>query len=242
MLAALFARCAAQRSCHRAFPSPARDLKVTLARLDRQPLRIKGTTIGRDEFASAVQHLSRTPETAAQIPLFLRLAAKGDFAGAVALVQDELPTDDPRPQLMAWSIRCLEPWARRDEAETARLGTGSYLGPTMVRSARYASASCSVWPSFTDVPGADRRVPSSVPALVVVGGQDPQDPLANIAGITDVMPNAKIVVVRGGGHGAVNHGCTEGLADAFLIKGTAAGLDTSCTTKAPLTPFVLSLP
>jgi pimeloyl-ACP methyl ester carboxylesterase len=189
-----------------------------------------------------VQYLSRKPETAARIPLFLRLVAKGDLAGALSLVQDELPTDDSRPQLMAWSIRCLEPWARWDVAATARLGAGSYLGPTMVRSARYASAACPVWPPFTDVPGAARRVPSSVPALVVVGGQDPQDPLANIAGITNVMPNARVVVVRGGGHGAVNHGCTEGLADAFLIRGTAAGLDTSCTKRAPLTPFVLSLP
>jgi pimeloyl-ACP methyl ester carboxylesterase len=112
----------------------------------------------------------------------------------------------------------------------------------MVRSARYMAAACTTMPAFTDVPGADRRVSSSVPALVMVGAQDPQDPLPNIAGVADVMPNAKIVVVRGAGHGAVNQGCTQSLADAFVVKGTAAGLDTSCAAKAPLTPFVLALP
>ena len=34
----------------------------------------------------------------------------------------------------------------------------------------------------------------------------------------------------------------ERLADTFLQEGTAAGLDMRCTGKAPLTPFVLSLP
>jgi len=112
----------------------------------------------------------------------------------------------------------------------------------MLRAARYAQATCLAMPPFEDVQGADRRVPSGVPALVVVGGQDPQDPVANVAGITAVMPNARVVIVRGAGHGAVNHGCTERLADTFLQRGTAAGLDTRCAGKAPLTPFVLRLP
>jgi hypothetical protein len=46
----------------------------------------------------------------------------------------------------------------------------------------------------------------------------------------------------GSPYGAVNQGCTQSLADAFVVKGTAAGLDTSCAAKAPLTPFVLALP
>ena len=62
-----------------------------------------------------------------------------------------------------------------------------------------------------------------MPALVLVGGQDPQDPLANIAGITKVMPNARVVVVRGAGHGAVDHGCTEQLADTFIAEGNLRG-------------------
>jgi pimeloyl-ACP methyl ester carboxylesterase len=112
----------------------------------------------------------------------------------------------------------------------------------MNRAARFASTVCSTMPTFSDVPGANRPVPSSVPALIIVGGQDPQDPLANVAGVTRVMPNARVVVVRGAGHGAINHGCAERLADRFVQIGTAAGLDTRCAGKAPLEPFVLRLP
>lgn len=109
----------------------------------------------------------------------------------------------------------------------------------MVRAAAYAAAVCSAMPPYVDAPGADRPVPSGVPALVVVGGQDPQDPLANIAGIRAVMPNARIVVVRGAGHGAVNHGCTEDLADAFVVSGGSSASDVRCAERAPLTPFAL---
>jgi hypothetical protein len=143
---------------------------------------------------------------------------------------------------MSWSIKCIEPWARQDVAETARLGAGTYLGPTMVRSARYAAATCSAMPPLQDVPGASQRVTSTVPGLVVVGSQDPQDPLANVAGVTSVMPNAKVVLVRGGGHSSVNRGCTERLADTFVQRGSAAAIDPRCAAKAPLTPFALTLP
>jgi len=242
MLDTLLPRCAASTACHRAFPSPARDLRTVLARLDQKPVKLSGQTVTRDDLADAIQLLSRQPETAAMIPLVLRIAARDGIARAAAVFHAPGPTGDPRPQVMQWAIRCLEPWARFDVAEAKRLGATSYLGPTMLRAARYAQATCSAMPPFDDIPGADRRVPSPVPALVVVGGQDPQDPLANVAGITAVMPNARVVVVRGAGHGAVNHGCTERLADTFLQKGTTAGLDTRCTGKAPLTPFALSLP
>jgi len=242
MLNTLFARCAASMACRKAFPSPARDLRTILARLDRKPATVQGHPVTRDDFANAVQLLSRQPDTAAAIPLLLRIAARDGVARAAAAVRAPGSTGDPRPQVMQWAIRCMEPWARFEISETKRLGANSYLGPTMTRAARFAEATCSTMPPFADVPGADRRVPSSVPALIVVGGQDPQDPLANVAGITTVMPNARVVVVRGGGHGSVNHGCAERLADSFLQRGTAAGLDTRCTGKAPLTPFVLSLP
>jgi len=242
MLDTLFARCAANTACRKAFPSPSRDLETVLARLDRKPASFRGVRVTRDDFADAIQNLSRQPDTAAAIPLVLRIAARDGVARAAAAAQASGPTGDPQPQVMQWAIKCMEPWARYDLAEAKRLGAGSYLGPTMLRAARFAAATCSAMPPFDDVPGADRRVPSAVPAVVVVGGQDPQDPLANVAGITAVMPNARVMVVRGAGHGAVNHGCAERLVDTFVQRGTAAGLDIRCAWKAPLTPFLLQLP
>ena len=203
-------------------------------------MRINGATIRRDDVATGVQYLSRNPETAAKIPLLLRRAVTGGLASVLPAIEGIAPEDNSNAQLMSWAIKCYEPWARLGEAETARLGAGSYLGPdhghvgALRRGALLDDARL-----HGPVPGADRRVPSSVPALVLVGGQDPQDPFENITGITRVMPNAKVVVVRGAGHGAINHGCAESLADRFVQRGTAAGLDTRCAAKAPLTPFTL---
>jgi pimeloyl-ACP methyl ester carboxylesterase len=243
MLNELFARCRAQAACHRAFPSPARDLDTLLTRLERKPALVNGVTVTRDDFANGVQYLSRQPDTAALLPVVLRKAAKSGLESVLpSLAKLRLPGSDGREMVMSWAIKCIEPWARQDVAETARLGAGTYLGPTMVRSARYAAATCSAMPSLQDVAGASQRVTSTVPGLVVVGSQDPQDPLANVAGVTSVMPNAKVVLVRGGGHGSVNRGCTERLADTFVQRGSAAAIDPRCAAKAPLTPFALTLP
>jgi pimeloyl-ACP methyl ester carboxylesterase len=239
MLDRLFQRCARQTACRRAFPSPGRDLRDVLARLDRAPARYRGRTIRRDDVANTIQQLSRRPETAAHIPSILRRAARDGVTSIVPAVAALVPELNPRPQVMSWAIQCSEPWARFDPAETARLGRSTYLGPTMVRMARSAEAVCSTLPPFEPVAGADRRVSSDVPMLVVVGGQDPQDPLENVAGVRDVMPNARVVVVRGAGHGAVNHGCAEDLANAFVLSGSADGLDARCAARAPLAPFVV---
>src|SRR5262245_31871644 len=116
----LFARCAAQKACHKAFPSPARDLRTLLGRVDRKPLRLKGMTVGRDDLAEAVQSLSREPETAALIPLLLRMAVRDGLAKVVTAMRERVPPppSEERPQVMFWAITCLEPWARRDVAET----------------------------------------------------------------------------------------------------------------------------
>ena len=239
MLDRLFERCARQAACRRAFPAPGRDLRAILARLDRKPARFAGRSIRRDDVATTIQLLSRRPETAAHIPSLLRRAARDGVVSIIPAMRRLAPDSPPSPQLMSWAIMCSEPWARSEPAETARLGRGTYLGPTMVRAARSTAALCSTMPPFEPVPGAERRVSSAVPTLVVVGAQDPQDPLENVAGVRDVMPNARVVVVRGAGHGAVNHGCTADLANAFVLRGSAAGLDTRCTARAPLTPFVV---
>jgi pimeloyl-ACP methyl ester carboxylesterase len=140
---------------------------------------------------------------------------------------------------MYWAIRCTEPWARADPAEVARLGRGTYLGPTMTREASFARAVCRGLPHRPDVAGAERRVASPVPTLWIVGGDDPQDPLANVAGVERAMPNAKVVVVRYSGHGSVQTGCVPRLANSFVLRGSAAGLDPRCAARRPAPVFVL---
>jgi pimeloyl-ACP methyl ester carboxylesterase len=82
-----------------------------------------------------------------------------------------------------------------------------------------------------------RRVRSDVPVLLLVGGADPQDPLANVAHARRELPGSRTVVVPGAGHGSVQHGCVPRLANQFVERGTAAGLDTSCVARYEPPPF-----
>jgi pimeloyl-ACP methyl ester carboxylesterase len=73
--------------------------------------------------------------------------------------------------------------------------------------------------------------------LVLVGGSDPKDPPANTAGVTQAMPNAKVITVPGGAHGVAGVGCLPRVIDEFLEAGTARGLDTSCVSLTPYPRF-----
>ena len=83
------------------------------------------------------------------------------------------------------------------------------------------------------------RVRSDVPVLLIVGGSDPQDPLANVRGARAAMPASRTVVVPHAGHGALQLGCLPRVAQQFVERGTAAGLDTRCVGRYAPPPFVI---
>lgn len=241
----IFKRCSASRACRRAFPSPAADLKALLARLARKPQTVKVGSLGtvrmtRELAATVVQQLSRTPEGAAEVPLAAHQGARGDLAVLARAYKTQVaPQQDAAGLVMFWSIVCSEPWARFSEAEATRSGQGSYLAPTRIADAKSFATVCANVPRGVVPADAGMRVRSNVPVLVLVGGADPQDPIGNVAGVEQAMPNARVVVARGIGHGAVQHGCIPALANRFLARGTAAGLDAACTARIPLPPFAL---
>ncbi len=241
----IFRRCSASTECRKAFPAPAADLEALLGRLSHKPQAVKLGPLGtvrmtRDLAATVIQQLSRTPEGAAELPLAVHEGRRGDLTVlARAYATQVAPEQSGARQVMYWSIVCSEPWARFSQAEAARLGTHSYLGPTRVADARSFATVCANVPRGVVPADAGTRVRSTVPALVLVGGADPQDPLRNVAGIEQAMPNARVVAARGIGHGAVQYGCITALANRFLARGTAAGIDVACANRIPLPPFAL---
>ena len=98
---------------------------------------------------------------------------------------------------------------------------------------------CAGFPKRAEPADQWTRVSSSAPALALVGGADPQDPIGNIAGLQDVMPNARIVVAPGMGHGVGAYGCLPHLVARLVALGSAKKLDTSCARTITPRPFVL---
>lgn len=239
----VFKRCSASRACRQAYPAPAADLNALLTRLARKPKVVKLGSLGtvrmtRDLTAAVIQQLSRSAEGAAELPRAIHEGAQGDLSTMAAAYATQL-APQTASQVMYWSIVCHEPWARFSGPEAARLGRGSYLAATRLADAKSFAIVCAHVPRGVVPVDAGTRVRSDVPVLVLAGGADPQDPPRNVAGIDQAMPNARVVVARGIGHGALQHGCLPALANRFLARGTAKGLDVSCAARIPLPSFVV---
>jgi pimeloyl-ACP methyl ester carboxylesterase len=238
-------RCARAPRCRAAFPSPARDLALVLARLEGQPVRAAGVVVTADLFAGLVQVLTDGgARQASVLPLFLRTAA----AKGVPVAVDRLGADLVKAlteqagqpaKAMYFAIRCSEPWALDDPAETARLSAGTYLEDTMRRSTEQIAAICSVTPPLADVENLDAPVRSAVPALIAMGAEDPKLPARTIVALHAAMPNARVAVVRTAGHGTIGYRCIQRLADQLIVTGASAGLDTSCARQQSFPAFVL---
>ena len=142
-------------------------------------------------------------------------------------------------RLMYWSIVCNEPWARWNPARTRAASLGTYLAERSTLDAQRVAAVCSVWPKAPQPAWSKTRVRSDVPVLLIVGGNDPQDPLANVRGAREAMPASRTVVVPHAGHGALQLGCLPRVAQQFVERGTAAGLDTRCVGRYTPPAFVI---
>jgi pimeloyl-ACP methyl ester carboxylesterase len=132
---------------------------------------------------------------------------------------------------MFHSIMCSEPWAAWDVARAAADADGTYLEHAYRSAGEVEALVCSVFPRRTENPSDWRNPRSNVPALVLVGGADPQDPIGNIAAIRQTMPRARILVAPGYGHGVGQIPCLSALTAQFLARGTASGLDTGCVRR-----------
>ena len=238
----LAARCAVDRACAKAFPTWRTDLSVLLARLKAKPatVQVLGSPVVVDDvtLAAVIQYMTQRAETAAAVPLLVARTAAGDYSKLADWLK--ATSSPPDLRVMRWSIMCNEPWMGLDPAAAAADAKGTYLESEVAFSIVQDQAICAGFPKRAE-PVADwARVRSTVPALALVGGADPQDPIGNIAGLTGAMPNARVVVAPGMGHGVASYGCLPILVTRFVALGSAKKLDTACVRKtiAP-TPFLL---
>jgi pimeloyl-ACP methyl ester carboxylesterase len=238
-LRAVLDRCARTPLCAKEYPRARTEAFEMIDALRRKPVRVQGTVIDAAAGAGTLQQLTRTVDDAAQIPWIAHRALRNDWAPlAIALdrVTDGAPTSR---QVMFWSIVCSEPWARWDPAREAAVSRGTFLAERQAANRRFATAACAAMPKAPQPAWSSRRPRSDKPILFVVGGADPQDPPSSVAGAGRTLPNSRIVVVPSAGHTAVQLGCMPSVAQRFVERGTARGLDTRCAARYAPPAFVL---
>jgi pimeloyl-ACP methyl ester carboxylesterase len=233
----------------KAFPQVRRELAELLARLEREPARVRYVSpdrkvdtvveIQRDIFAEKLRNQLYDVATSRRIPLIIHRAAQGDFA---PFLQVAIPKDLAKPDFIAdgmyLCVTVAEDTALVDEAAAARMNAGNIFGnyrvAQQVRAAR-------LWPRGKLPPGYDQPVVSDVPVLLISGYQDPVTPPQWAEEVARHLSRSRHVILKHGAHLPDNlshYECLDKLMMEFLDAGDAAQLDIHCVEQMLPPPFV----
>lgn len=249
----IISECAADQACGAAFPNLAAEVKSVRERLVSGPVEVdlkrpKSTettrvSLSRDLAAEAVRYMLYQSGAAGRIPLFIHLAAQGNFEplaqAAISYRQQIVATG---ANGMYLSVTCAEDLPLIAPGEGERNGLNSFLGDYRLRQQR---AACALWPRAPIPYAYADPVRSDVPVLIVTGQWDPVTPpiYGDIA--AKGLSHSLHVVVPHGGHGfnGLNGlDCLTNLMASFIERGSTAGLDTSCVGAISRRGFQLKLP
>ena len=246
-LQGILTECATDEKCNGAFPNLRAETRGVLEALLQSPADaevrnpnspIAAATssnnrvtvrLSRDLAAEAIRYMLYNPPAASQVPLFLHLAAQGDFVPlAEAAIRFRRGIVATGSNGMYLSVTCAEdmPWIKPGEGE--RNATNTFLGDYRLRQQREA---CALWPRATFRADYGNAVSSSAPALILTGEWDPVTPPSNAEAVARHLPNSLNLVVPHGAHGfggLEGLECIDQLLTEFVERGTAKGLDSSC--------------
>jgi hypothetical protein len=138
---------------------------------------------------------------------------------------------------MGASIWCNEPWTGLD----AKGPWGTDFDTLTAAKIAALRKACSSVPKRAE-PRSLWALPTSsrVPVLALVGGADPQDPVANLSDLKQHFPDSRTVVFPHIGHEFGIGGCADPILADFVERGTTKGLDaTRCDGAVVVPPFAL---
>lgn len=252
-LSGVIDECLKDEACRGAFPDLRAEEKAVLEKLIRGPVEVevkeasdgKSTRIklSRNLAAEAVRYMLYSTSGASRLPLFLHLAAGGNFtplAESAIYFRREIVGSGATGMYL--SVTCAEdlPWIKAGEGE--RDVEKTFLGDYRLRQQREA---CALWPQgkIRDDYGVPTR--SDVPVLILTGEWDPVTPPLYGDMIAKYLPNSLPLVIPSGGHGfngLEGVDCVSNLTTEFFEQGSTKKLDTSCVKKMRRQGFQLKLP
>jgi pimeloyl-ACP methyl ester carboxylesterase len=251
-LNAVFARCAADTDCNRAFPDLPGALAALLGRVEKAPVVLTlenpytsepdRVNFTRNKLGLAIRLFSYSAETVALLPLLIHDAnATGDLnrlAAQAMIVTEQL--EGSINSGLHNSVVCAEdvPFYGRDGefVGDAQAEKRSYLG----ESYKQLEKVCKYWPAARVSAEFKTPLRSDVPVLLLSGELDPVTPPTNAEHAAETLPNSLHLIAPGQGHGVLMRGCIYKVATDFIESGTVKGLDTGCVQDLKPNPFFLS--
>jgi pimeloyl-ACP methyl ester carboxylesterase len=251
---ALFDACAAQTSCHDAFPNLAADFASAVKTLNDAPKTVsvpdpvskQPTTVVIDAYklANLIVVDALRPGGFDTAPAIVHAAAAGDVAPAATALVATLPASGGTGYGLAFGVFCRESVAFTTPARTEKIAhralanfPGSVLA--LVPQLPYVFDDCGTWnvgkaPTSTQAPAI-----SNLPVLLMSGSLDGVAPPSNAVIAASHLSNAASVIFPGAGHDTILwSSCAPPAMTGFLDQPSSTYRAT-CETNA--TTFVTTL-
>ncbi|MFP5284769.1 MAG: alpha/beta fold hydrolase, partial [Thermoanaerobaculia bacterium] len=244
------AECAGDAACRAAFPRLKEEIDQVLRQTEKEPVRVQvidpGTgepfelRLNRDGLAQTLRYMLYNTDRVAQLPLFVHLAAGGDFT---PLAETARAWGD-----YAWSdgyflaITCAEdvPFIREEEIPAAVAGT--FLGDFRIRRQQ---AACKAWSAAKLGPEFLAPTVSDAPTLLLSGERDPVTPPRYAEAVLRHLRNGVHVVIPDGAHGLGgmkgSNDCEWRMMVKLIEAGTTEGFDSSCVSRMERPAFALRM-
>ncbi len=240
----LFEACAAESACAKAFPHVREEFQAVLGRLATAPARVTLTggggkpetlEISRDLLATTVRSMLYFTHRSSHLPRMIQEAHQGrfeDFARrAIEIRRFHL---DALGVYLA--VVCADDVAFIDPTAVERETRGTFIGDYWYRQVARA---CAAVPHGKVAADFHEPVRSEAPALLISGYHDPSTPPEMADETARALPNSLHVTMRHRSHGMEDsdYACGDTVVTRFIRSASIAGLDTTCISSLPPTPF-----
>jgi pimeloyl-ACP methyl ester carboxylesterase len=239
----LFAQCAKDAACARAYPNLRGEFDALVGRLDAAPLTLNlpdprtarqvDVTMTSARLLDTVRNMLYAPADARRLPFLVHSASAGRWQPFVArrnLAADFSPDGSPAT-LLHLAVVCAEDMPRFTPALAA--SDASPLTRTLGDRLRGLCRTL-------NVPAVPYTPPTRIaaPVLLLSGALDPVTPPRRAQDAARFMANAQLLTAPNVGHGVSQLGCAPRLLRAFLDR-PEAKVDGACLNEIPAPTFQL---
>lgn len=239
----LFAQCAKDAACARAYPNLRGEFDALVGKLDAAPLKLTlpdprtarqvEVTMTSARLLDTVRNMLYAPADARRLPFLVHSASAGRWQPFVArrnLAADFSPDGSPAT-LLHLAVVCAEDMPRFTPALAA--SDASPLTRTLGDRLRGLCRAMNV-PAVPATPPA--RI--TAPVLLLSGAQDPVTPPRRAQDAARFMDRAQLLTAPNVGHGVSQLGCAPRLLRAFLDR-PETKVDGACLNEIPAPTFQL---
>ncbi len=233
----IFAGCAAQADCNRAYPNLEKVFYEQVDRLNKTPVHITLTDstnggktapalLNGDTLMNVLFYTLYVTDFIPVIPQVIYDVRAGDYS-FIERIYSQVVYDFSISDGMYYSVNCAD--YQNEPAPAA----GDFQLPPEMEKLRALSVqnfydSCKTWSVPLQDPQADQPVKSDIPTLVMSGAFDPATPPANADEVMKTLGRAFRVNFPAGAHGeALGNACGERILQEF-VQDPSRQPDTAC--------------